>query len=116
MWLRWWLMKLRGLLGRVMMSEHEVICQFIYLFARHYFYKVKKGCDNILIYNSHSELISSVYVPSANVSDIKVYGGKYYGGHEAVVTMNVIVDFIKMVYDIHSYPQTVFNILINLNG
>lgn len=98
------------------MSEHDIICQVIYLFARHYFYKVVKGSDNVLIYNSHYELISSVYVPSANVSDIKVYSGKYYDGYEVCATMNDVVDFIKMVYDIHSYPQTVFTALINLNG
>lgn len=98
------------------MSEHDVICQFIYLFARHYFYKAVKGVNDVLIYNSHDELISSVYVPNENVGEIKVYSGKYYGGHEARTTMNVIVDFIRMVYDIHSYPRTVFNELINLNG
>ena len=98
------------------MSEREVICEFIYLFARHYFYKVVKGADNVLIYNSHEELISSVYVPNENVDEIRVYTGKCYGGHEACTTMNVIVDFIKMIYDIHSYPQTVFNVLVNLNG
>lgn len=113
---KWWPMNSQGLLRVVMMSERDLICQFIYLFACHYFYKVVKGVDNVLIYNSHDELISSVHVPTASVCDIKVYSGKYYGGHEAATTMNVIVDFIKMVYDIHSYPRTVFNMLVNLNG
>lgn len=109
-------MRLFGLLMVMAMSEHEVICQFIYLFARHYFYKAKKEFDSILIFNSHDELISSVRVSTDDVTAIKVYAGKYYGGHEACNTMNVIVDFIKMVYDIHSYPRLVFTTLINLNG
>lgn len=98
------------------MSEQETICQVIYLFASNYFYNVTKDHNNVLIRNSRDELITSVHVPNENVYEIKVRGSEYYGAHEVYTAMVTVVDFIKMVYNVHSYPQTVFNALINLNG
>lgn len=97
------------------MSDRDYLCYLIYMFAGYMFSDATLVNGRVDIYNESNELILSIYVNSVTPDSTEFINGNAKGSVEAVIVMNVLINFLRMIHDRHEHPFDVINRLVSVS-
>lgn len=103
-------MSLLPFLGEVM-NNRDYLCYLIYMFAGYMFSDATLVNGRIDIYNEHNQIVLMIRVNGDSPDSVEFIKGDGKEAGKAVMVMNVLIDFLRMIHDKHSRP---FNIITRL--
>lgn len=98
-----------------MVTNADYLCYLIYMFANYMFSDATITGGIIDIYNEDNEVILSIHVYSGNPDSVTFIRGNGKGIAEAVIVMNVLISFIRMIHVKHSHPFHVINRIVSVS-
>lgn len=97
------------------MTDRDILLRFIYLVTDYLFYDATIYKDRVSIYNVANECLAVIYVDAFDPDGIEIFSGCVNGSVEVINVMNVVIDLIRMVFDLHRHPEDVIKRLVDLN-
>lgn len=98
-----------------MVTNADYLCYLIYMFADYMFSNATITGDIVDIYNEDNKVILSIQVYSDNPDSVTFIRGNGKGIAEAVIVMNVLISFIRMIHVKHSHPFHVINRIVSVS-
>ena len=98
-----------------MMTDIDILTQFIYLIADYLFYDATVYKNRVNIYNSAGGCLATIYINSFDPDGIIVYDGCVNGSVECINVMTCYIDLFRMICDLHKQPEDVIKRMVSLN-
>lgn len=97
------------------MSNRDCLCYLIYMFAEYMFSDATLVNGRVDIYNESNEVVLSIYVNSDTPDSTEFIKANAKGSVEAVILMNVLINFLRMIHDRHEHAFDVINRLVSVS-
>lgn len=97
------------------MSNRDYLCYLIYMFADYMFSDATLVNGRIDIYNESNEVVLSIYVNGSTPDSTEFIKVNAKGSVEAVIVMNALINFLRMIHDRHEHPFDVINRLVSVS-
>lgn len=97
------------------MSNRDLLCYLIYMFADYMFSDATLVNGRVDIYNESNEVVLSIYVNGSTPDSTVFMRTGLKGDTEATITMKVLINFLRMIHDRHEHPFNVINRLVSIS-
>ena len=97
------------------MTNRDYLCYLIYMFAEYMFSDATLVNGRVDIYNESNEVVLSIHVNADTPDSTEFIKANAKGSSEAVIVMNVFINFLRMIHDRHAHPFDVIDRLVSVS-
>lgn len=97
------------------MNNRDYLRYLIYMFANYIFNGATLVNGRIDIYNEHDQIMLMIHVNGDTPDSVEFIKRNAKGSSKAINTMNVFIDFLRMIHDKHSHPFNVITRLVSVS-